>query len=147
MISCSLHAATVRLKLSALPTGAAMLVRLFKCRNCGSIGGHVSRPRTFGERYILPLLFLRPVRCGHCGTDISGAGSSWCRSAGDLILSARMRKDRPSRKTHALCAHTRTAPFGSSVNLDIAEVNGFPEAGRRSQTAPSHFSKKQLRGG
>ena len=45
-----------------------MLVRLFKCRNCGSIGGHVARPRTFGERYILPLLFLRPVRCGDCST-------------------------------------------------------------------------------
>ena len=50
----------------ALETGAAMLLRLFECRNCGSLNGYASRPRTFAERYILPLLFLRPVRCGDC---------------------------------------------------------------------------------
>ena len=56
--------------------------------------------------------------------DISGASSSWCRSADDLILSARMREARPSRKARALCAHTHTTPSGSWVNL---EVHGFPE--------------------
>ena len=119
-----------------------MLVRLFKCRNCGSIGGHVPRPRTFGESISCRCCFSARCVVVIAALDISGAGSSWCRSADDLILSARMREARPSRKAHALCVHTRTASFDSSVNLDIAEVHGFPEAGRRSETASSHFSEK-----
>ncbi len=43
-----------------------MLARLFECQNCGSFNGYSSRPRSFTEKYILPLLFLRPVRCGDC---------------------------------------------------------------------------------
>jgi hypothetical protein len=38
----------------------------FHCRDCGSGGGYSSRPRTFSERFILPLLLLKPVRCAEC---------------------------------------------------------------------------------
>ena len=43
-----------------------MLSRQFQCRDCGSLVGYRSRPRTFTEKYILPVLLLRPVRCGDC---------------------------------------------------------------------------------
>lgn len=42
------------------------LIPPYRCRDCGSEAGFRSRRRTFTERFILPLLFLRPVRCGEC---------------------------------------------------------------------------------
>jgi hypothetical protein len=38
----------------------------FHCDDCGSDVGFRSRRRTFSERYILPVFFLRPVRCAEC---------------------------------------------------------------------------------
>ena len=38
----------------------------YRCRDCGSEVGFRSRRRTLTERFILPLFFLRPVRCGEC---------------------------------------------------------------------------------
>jgi len=38
----------------------------FHCRGCGAQEAYQSRPRGFFERYVLPLLFLQPVRCDHC---------------------------------------------------------------------------------
>ena len=38
----------------------------FRCPECGGFQGFRSRPRTFIERYFLPLFLLRPVRCGDC---------------------------------------------------------------------------------
>jgi hypothetical protein len=38
----------------------------YHCRDCGSDVGFRSRRRTLSERYLLPLLLLRPVRCGEC---------------------------------------------------------------------------------
>jgi hypothetical protein len=38
----------------------------YQCRDCGSGVGFRSRRRTFIERYLLPMLFLQPVRCGEC---------------------------------------------------------------------------------
>jgi len=38
----------------------------YRCRDCGSEVGFRSRRRTLFERYLLPLFFLRPVRCGEC---------------------------------------------------------------------------------
>jgi hypothetical protein len=38
----------------------------FYCDDCGSDVGFRSRRRTFSERYLLPLFFLRPVRCAEC---------------------------------------------------------------------------------
>ncbi len=38
----------------------------FHCPDCGSTLGFRSRRRTFSERYVLPLLLLKPVRCGEC---------------------------------------------------------------------------------
>jgi hypothetical protein len=42
------------------------LPTLYRCRDCGSEVGFRSRPRTLGERYILPLFLMRPVRCADC---------------------------------------------------------------------------------
>jgi hypothetical protein len=38
----------------------------YHCSDCGSEVGFRSRRRTLMERYLLPLLLLRPVRCGEC---------------------------------------------------------------------------------
>lgn len=38
----------------------------YHCRDCGSEVGFRSRRRTLTERFLLPLLFLQPVRCGEC---------------------------------------------------------------------------------
>jgi hypothetical protein len=43
-----------------------MLSRQFLCHDCGSLVGFRSRPRTLTEKYLLPVLLLRPVRCGDC---------------------------------------------------------------------------------
>jgi hypothetical protein len=38
----------------------------FHCRECGSREAFQSRPRGFAEKYLLPCVFLRAVRCAHC---------------------------------------------------------------------------------
>jgi hypothetical protein len=38
----------------------------FRCSRCGSDEGFVSRPRNSLERYVLPLIGMRPARCGDC---------------------------------------------------------------------------------
>jgi hypothetical protein len=38
----------------------------YHCPDCGSKIGFQSRRRTFSERYLLPFVLLRPVRCGEC---------------------------------------------------------------------------------
>jgi hypothetical protein len=43
-----------------------MVSKPFQCRDCGSLQGYRSRPRTFTEKYVLPALGLRPVRCADC---------------------------------------------------------------------------------
>lgn len=43
-----------------------MLSLQFKCSDCGGRLGYRSRRRGFVEKYLLPLLLLRPVRCGDC---------------------------------------------------------------------------------
>jgi len=43
-----------------------MLAKEFQCRHCRGVEGYESRPRTLIEKHILPLLFLRPVRCCAC---------------------------------------------------------------------------------
>ncbi len=42
------------------------LVPPYRCRDCGSETGFRSRRRTLAERFVLPLFFLQPVRCGEC---------------------------------------------------------------------------------
>jgi hypothetical protein len=44
----------------------ATFFREFRCSNCGSDAGYPSRPRSFVEKYLAPILFLRKVRCGDC---------------------------------------------------------------------------------
>ena len=38
----------------------------FYCRECGGQEAYRSRPRSFFERYVLPLLLLQAVRCERC---------------------------------------------------------------------------------
>jgi hypothetical protein len=38
----------------------------FICPDCGSTVAFYSRRRTFTEKYLLPLLLLRPFRCADC---------------------------------------------------------------------------------
>ena len=38
----------------------------FHCRGCGGHEAYRSRPRGFFERYVLPVVFLQPVRCDRC---------------------------------------------------------------------------------
>ena len=39
---------------------------VFGCPRCYSLSLYLSRPRSFAEEHILPLLLLRPVRCAEC---------------------------------------------------------------------------------
>jgi len=41
-------------------------VQEFHCRGCGGDEAYRSRPRGFWEKYVLPLLLLRPIRCERC---------------------------------------------------------------------------------
>lgn len=43
-----------------------ILTKAYRCGDCGGEIGVRSRPRTFTERYILPLLLTQPVRCVAC---------------------------------------------------------------------------------
>lgn len=40
--------------------------RPYRCPDCGKETAFHSRPRTFTERYILPLFLMQPVRCAEC---------------------------------------------------------------------------------
>lgn len=37
-----------------------------QCRQCGAYQVYRSASRNLAEKYLLPALLLRPVRCGHC---------------------------------------------------------------------------------
>ena len=43
-----------------------MLAKLYRCSVCGGEDGVRSRPCTFVERFVLPVLLLKPVRCAEC---------------------------------------------------------------------------------
>jgi hypothetical protein len=45
---------------------ANMFPRLYECKDCGGFNGYRSRPKDLIERFLLPLLLLRPTRCGDC---------------------------------------------------------------------------------
>ena len=47
------------------PSGSQFFEEFF-CRGCGGEVAYRSRPRGFFEKYVLPFLLLRPVRCEHC---------------------------------------------------------------------------------
>ena len=48
------------------PPRFVMFPTLFQCKDCGGFTGYRSRPKNFTERFLLPLLLLRPTRCGDC---------------------------------------------------------------------------------
>ena len=43
-----------------------MFLSQFCCPDCGHTVAFYSRRRTFTEKYLLPLAFLRPFRCADC---------------------------------------------------------------------------------
>ena len=44
----------------------SLLFEDFHCRGCGAQEAYRSRARGLFERYVLPVLFMQPVRCDHC---------------------------------------------------------------------------------
>ena len=50
----------------ARPGFWALFFTEFKCHDCGSREGYVSRPRNFFESYVLGAVAFRPARCGDC---------------------------------------------------------------------------------
>jgi hypothetical protein len=42
------------------------LIPPYRCRDCASEVGFRSRRRSLIERFLLPLLLRKPVRCGEC---------------------------------------------------------------------------------
>ena len=48
------------------PTFWSRFFSEFRCTHCGSDAGYQSRPRNLLEKYVAPVLCLRPVRCGDC---------------------------------------------------------------------------------
>ena len=45
---------------------AHTLIPPYRCHDCGSTEGFRSRRRSLIERIILPVMLLKPVRCGEC---------------------------------------------------------------------------------
>ena len=48
------------------PTFWARFFSEFRCHQCGSPEGYVSRPRSLFEKYALRLFYLKTARCGDC---------------------------------------------------------------------------------
>ena len=53
-------------ELSALQDYYIHFFREFRCGDCGSDVAYMSRPRTLTEKYFLPLVRMKMVRCGDC---------------------------------------------------------------------------------
>ena len=53
-------------ELSALQDYYSHFFKEFRCRDCGGEVAYESRPRTITEKYLLPLLRLKMIRCGDC---------------------------------------------------------------------------------
>jgi len=53
-------------KLDLLEAGMAWDLTAFRCPTCGSEDGFRSRRRSFADKYVLPFLLLKPVRCEGC---------------------------------------------------------------------------------
>ena len=43
-----------------------MFASFYRCPDCGSSSAYRSRRRSIVEKYLLPLLLLRPLRCSNC---------------------------------------------------------------------------------
>jgi hypothetical protein len=48
------------------PSGWDRFFSKFHCSKCNGDEAYHSRPRGLLEKYLLPLLLLKPVRCEHC---------------------------------------------------------------------------------
>jgi hypothetical protein len=68
-IILDLHRTGMRYQLDQMGR-ATLLFTLFRstyrCLDCGGSEAYESKRRTFVEKYILPLLLLRQVRCAKC---------------------------------------------------------------------------------
>jgi hypothetical protein len=83
------------------------------CRDCGSEVGFRSRRRNFAEKFILPLLFLRPVRCGGQNGTLPNSGKRRytlrsIRSSGASAVG--------TRRASSAVARTEPGPAQSSQN-------------------------------
>jgi len=62
-----------------------MITDGYRCPDCGCADAFQSRRRGVLEKLVLPLLFLKPVRCANC----------FRRSSTSLFTSVRPREGRP----------------------------------------------------
>ena len=83
---------------------SAPFTREFRCHNCGGSEGYESRPRNWFELYMLPVMGLRPTRCGDCYER------SWRRSSTPLLP----RKDPINFDPEAMVASARAADGGEA---------------------------------
>jgi hypothetical protein len=63
----------------------------YQCPDCGGSDAYRSRRRTLLEKYALPFLLLRPVRCANC----------FRRTNASVLARARKRENRPAAKRQA----------------------------------------------
>lgn len=82
----------------------ALLSKEFRCRQCGSDAGYESRPRNALEKFLLPVLGLRPARCGDCYRR------SWRRMSVQLLP----RKGPTHFDAEAMLASARPADSGEA---------------------------------
>ena len=38
----------------------------YRCQDCGGVEAYDSRRRSWFEKFLLPVLLMKPVRCAHC---------------------------------------------------------------------------------
>jgi len=82
----------------------APLLKEFRCRKCGSSEGYASRQRNWIEKFILPVLGLRPARCGDCYQR------AWRRESVPLLP----RKEPMKFDPEAMVAPARAADSGEA---------------------------------
>jgi hypothetical protein len=96
---------------------SAPLLKQFRCHNCGGSEGYVSRPRSWIEKYLLPVIGLQPARCGDCYER------SWRRGSTHL----QPRKQPMNFDPQAMVASARAADGGETRK----ETDSNPEDHQR----------------
>ena len=65
-VDCLMSESPDYLRCSPTDSPRLSFLKHYQCRDCGAEVGMRSRRREWTERYIFPLLFLKPVRCACC---------------------------------------------------------------------------------
>jgi len=92
----------------------ARLSKEFRCRQCGSDAGYESRPRNALEKFLLPVIGLRPARCGDCYRR------SWRRISVKLLP----RKEPMHFDAEAMVALAKAADSGETQKETPSHLKG-----------------------